>query len=598
MRTKAGLDTLSHLQEQNDLLLREVHVARRASQITAELVVEQFEKMEEVHRVLQEKAAVERKLRERLSHELEESEARERELARAREAAEAANRSKSTFLANMSHELRTPLNAIIGYSELLQEEVVDLEMEDLAPDLQKINAAGRHLLALINDILDLSKIEAGKIELFLETFDLDIAIQEVVSTIAPLASKNGNRVEIKTVNELGTMNADLVRVRQCLFNLLSNACKFTHEGMVTLQVERTEPGDAARMIFSVTDSGIGMTPAQMAKLFQPFTQADASSTRKYGGTGLGLSITKRFAEMLGGSVTVTSEMGKGSTFTLEIPAAVTKKHVPSVAVPSRRTTPPPPAGSTLVLAIDDDASVRDWMERALTHHGFHAITAAGGKEGLDLARQLRPAVIVLDVMMPGMDGWAVLTALKADPILADIPVVMATILEDRNMGYALGASDYLTKPVDRKRLLAVLNRHCAKDRGLPILIVEDEETMRETMRRTLTREGWQVVEAENGKIALELLKETTPALILLDLMMPEMDGFTFLDELRSSSEHKHVPVVVVTAKDLTPADHERLNAQAEKVIQKGAYNRNDLLREVSRLVRSHVRTDELGLEEI
>ena len=591
MSIAAKSKTLEELRLENEMLLREVHVSRRASQITAELVVTQFEKMEEIHRELQRKAAVEQKLRERLSQELEEAEARERELARAREAAESANRSKSTFLANMSHELRTPLNAIIGYSELLAEEVEDEGLEDLAPDLGKINSAGRHLLALINDILDLSKIEAGKIDLFLETFDVKVAVEEVVTTIDPLAKKNNNSVEVIAAEDVGTIHADLVRVRQCLFNLVSNACKFTDKGVVTLRLDRETRGDDSFVVFRVTDTGIGMTAEQMAKLFQPFTQADASSTRKYGGTGLGLSITRRFAEMMGGSVTVESEIGTGSTFILTVPTTVRKRKAPSVA-PRRRSTPPPPPGSTTILAIDDDATVRDWMERSLTHHGFHALTASGGREGLELARQLLPSVIVLDVMMPGMDGWAVLTALKADPILADIPVVMATILEDRNMGYALGASDYLTKPVDRKRLLAILNRHCRKDTGQPILVVEDEETMRETMRRTLAREGWKVEEAANGKIALELLDKMDPALILLDLMMPEMDGFQFLDELRAGHKSKHVPVVVVTAKDLTPEDHERLNTQAERVIQKGAYNRNDLLREVSRLVRAHVREDE------
>ena len=582
--------THEQLLVENKQLLNEVHVARKASDITAELVVAQFEKMEEIHRELQQKAAVEKKLRERLSQELEEAEARERELARARESAEAANRAKSTFLANMSHELRTPLNAIIGYSELLQEEVEDEGLDDLAPDLQKINAAGRHLLALINDILDLSKIEAGKIELYLETFDVQAAVRDVVTTIEPLAKKNGNRVQVETVGEIGTIHADLVRVRQCLFNLVSNACKFTDKGQVTVHIQR-QPGTSGEsdcIEFLITDTGIGMTRDQIAKLFQPFTQADASSTRKYGGTGLGLSITRRFAEMLGGTVTVDSEVGKGSTFTLRIPSTVVKRPAPSVT-PRRRTTPPPPPGSTTILAIDDDATVRDWIERALTHHGFHALTASNGKDGLELARQIMPSVIVLDVMMPGMDGWAVLSSLKADPVLADIPVVMATILEDRNLGYALGASDYLTKPVDRKRLLAILNRHCLKDTELPILLVEDDEAIRETMRRTLAREGWTTAEAENGRVALEMLESLEPALILLDLMMPEMDGFQFLDELRSGQTCQHVPVVVVTAKDLTGEDHERLNKQAERVIQKGAYSRNDLLREISRLVKAHVR---------
>jgi CheY-like chemotaxis protein len=338
------------------------------------------------------------------------------------------------------------------------------------------------------------------------------------------------------------------------------------------------------------DTGIGMTPEQVGKLFRPFTQADASSTRKYGGTGLGLSITKRFAEMLGGRITLESELGKGSTFTLRVPIHVVKRAMPEEVEPNSSKLELD-ANAVTVLVIDDDASVRDWMSRSLNNHGYRAVTASSGREGLELAKKLTPAVVVLDVMMPEMDGWAVLTAIKADPLLADIPVVMATILEDRNLGYALGATDYMTKPIDRKRLVSVLNRICGKTSGMPILIVEDDELIRDTMRRMLSREGWTVVEADNGKSALRVIETVVPALILLDLMMPEMDGFQFLEELRMGDRASHVPVVVVTAKELTAEDHDRLNLQAERVIRKGAYSRNDLMREIGRLVRSHIRME-------
>ncbi len=525
----------------------------------------------------------------------------EEALVAAKEAAETANRTKSQFLANMSHELRTPLNAIIGYSEMLEEEATDEALNSFAPDLQKINRAGKHLLALINDILDLSKIEAGKMELYLENFDLVPTVREVAGTIQTLIDKKNNRLVVDCPLDVGTMRADLTKVRQSLFNLLSNAAKFTENGTITLQVSRergaAEGGDTIR--FAVTDTGIGMNEEQQSRLFQAFSQADASTTRKYGGTGLGLAITRRFVRMMGGDVAVESAPGQGTTFAVRLPAQVRDlKEAAAAEVPAGGEELAPAADAPaatvaapradVVLVIDDDPAARDLMCRFLTREGFQAETAADGEEGLKRARELRPTAITLDVMMPRMDGWAVLQALKSDPDTADIPVIMLTMVNDKSIGYALGATDYMTKPVDRTRLAALLSKYrCLEGSGpCPVLLVEDDEETRDMMCSMLEKEGWDVSQAGNGRVALEQVAARRPQLILLDLMMPEMDGFEFARRLRENPDWRDIPVVVLTAKDITDEDRARLNGRVATVLQKGAYSREALLREVRELVQA------------
>jgi hypothetical protein len=505
-----------------------------------------------------------------------EIEVKNRQLEEARIAADAANKAKSSFLANMSHELRTPLNAIIGYSEMLEEEVEDLGQVGLKPDLEKIRGAGRHLLGLINDVLDLSKVEAGKMTLYIEEFNVAAMVSEVAATVQPLVHKNGNRLAIDCRADIGTMFADVTKVRQTLFNLLSNASKFTEKGEIRLAVGEID--SPASISFIITDTGIGMTPMQMDKLFQAFSQADSSTTRKYGGTGLGLAISKKFCQMMGGDITVQSEAGKGSAFTVLLPRTP-QKFIPDTQSPGTLGD-----GSTAngpcVLVIDDDDSARDLMQRALAKDGFRVELAATGQSGLTLARRLKPAVITLDVMMPQMDGWSVLTALKADPETAGIPVIMLTMLDEKQMGFTLGAADYFTKPIDFQRLHQVLEKCRKAAASLTVLIIEDDASTREMLRRTLEKEGWRVAEATNGRAGLAELEKQIPALILLDLMMPEMDGFEFMEALRTGANTPRIPVLVITAKDLTEEDRRRLNGGVERIIQKGASTREQIMAEV------------------
>ena len=492
-----------------------------------------------------------------------------------------ASQHKSQFLASMSHELRTPLNAIIGVTEMLREDAEALK-QDVEP-LDRVLGAGRHLLALINDILDLSKIEAGRMELHLESFPLAPLIEDVAKTIEPMAAKNGNRIVVDCPPDLGTIHADQIRFRQTLLNLVSNANKFTEKGTVTIAAQTGRDW----ITIAVADTGIGMTEEQMGRLFQEFSQADASTTRKYGGTGLGLAISRHFCRMMGGDITVESRPGEGSTFTIRLPRIVQIEQERAEVHPIAREAEEP-----LILVVDDDPTVRELVVRHLERAGFAVVAARGGQEGLRLVRELRPAVVTLDIMMPDLDGWTVLAAIKGDPALASIPVVLMSIVDEKNRGYALGAADYLVKPVDRTKLVETLTSICGPSAGRALL-VDDDEVVRRSVRQALEPIGWTVIEAENGQVAVDTLTAELPDVIILDLMMPKMDGFEFMDELRGRPDWREIPVVVITAKDLTDEDRDRLNGGVERIIQKS--NRDEMLRQLSREISKCVKRRSTGV---
>ena len=503
------------------------------------------------------------------------------ELAAARDSAEDANRTKSQFLANMSHELRTPLSAVIGYSEMLEEEVEEIGEHRLLGDLAKIKANARHLLSLINDVLDISKIEANKMEIYSETFDVAGMVNDVASTVESLMVKKNNRFTVELADGLGAMHSDVVKIRQVLINLLSNAAKFTEAGEIGLQARKNAQADGDRMVFTVRDTGLGMSEEQVAKLFQRFTQADVSTTRRFGGTGLGLAITKAFTDMLGGEISISSVPGQGSIFEVSFPVDATSHAAEVIAAAAPGPTSGP--GEDLVLVIDDDLSTRDLLSRFLSREGFAVRTAEDGKSGLALAEQLKPSVILLDVTMPRMDGWTVLRSLKENPRLAAIPVVMCTVIDEQNLGFSLGASDYILKPVNWEHLREVLARVQKDSAKGDVLVIEDDEDTRTRVRGLLARNGWTVTEAENGRAALDTLKDRVPAVILLDLNMPEMDGFTFLRQFRSRKEWAAVPVVVMTARDLSVGERAELKGGGARIFQKGKVGMRELVEQLRAL---------------
>jgi PAS domain S-box-containing protein len=496
------------------------------------------------------------------------------ELLRLSAQAQAANKMKSEFLANMSHELRTPLNSIIGYTELVLMLAAAGLGETERANLEVVLRNARHLLSLINDVLDLSKIEAGKASVHAEAFDPRAVVEAVVGTAAPLAQQKGLSIAAHVAPGLGTIVSDETKVRQILLNLVSNAVKFTKEGRVDVYLE---PRGDDRWAVIVADTGIGIATEHQEVVFDEFRQVDASSTRQAGGTGLGLSIARGLARLLGGRLTLTSVRGEGSTFTVELPRTLMLEkttptsHAPAAAAPEP-LVPEVSTGARIVVAIDDDPEALRLLMEHLRGSGFTVVPAGDGDTGLQLVRELRPAVVTLDVLMPHMDGWQVLGALKADPATAAIPVVVLSFVDNKALGFSLGAAAYLTKPIEREQLLAAVE-HLAPGPldDQYVLVVEDEPDTRSYFRQMLAPTGVKVTEAPDGQAAIDLLDvlgPRRPALVLLDLNLPHVDGFGVLARLRADERTRDVPVIVVTARDLGPDDMSRL-AGVRRVVPKG-----------------------------
>jgi CheY-like chemotaxis protein/anti-sigma regulatory factor (Ser/Thr protein kinase) len=408
-------------------------------------------------------------------------------------------------------------------------------------------------------------------------------VEEVVNTIDTLVKRNDNRLNVEVDPSLGEMRADVTKVRQALFNLLSNAAKFTHSGEVGLVVQRETVEGAEWVRMDVSDSGVGIPVDKLDHVFEEFSQADESTSRNYGGTGLGLPISKRFCQLMGGDITVQSRSGEGSTFTIRLPVRVMLEESPppSADVDAATVASPTKPGEVMtVLVIDDDPNALDLLGRTLQGTGARVVTASDGLEALRLAKTLHPTAITLDVLMPEMDGWEVLRELKLDPETRDIPVIMVTMTDDCEKGYALGAIEFLTKPINRGRLAQLLECYAIAGGERCALVVDDQSANRDMLRRALENEGWQVDEAENGRAALDRVADRQPSLILLDLMMPVMDGFEFVTEIRKSEALRAIPIVVVTARDLTAEDRRRLSGEVVGLIQKGGMDRESLLAQI------------------
>ncbi|HEX5844039.1 MAG TPA: response regulator [Pseudomonas sp.] len=529
-----------------------------------------------------------------LETEIRERKEVERDLIDMRNRAETANKAKSQFLANMSHELRTPLNAIIGYSEMLQDVMTDEELDrvELAGDVDKIRSAGKHLLSLINDILDLSKIEAGKMDLSIEAFNADELIQDVIGTIRPLAESRGNQLRINVAGEIGILYSDVTKIRQILFNLLSNAVKFTQHGLVELTCRRSHEGQGEQVEFSVHDTGIGISGENLEVLFKPFSQADSSTTRKYGGTGLGLAISRSYAKMLGGEIRVASEVGRGSTFSVKFPAHLETggELFSELEVLKPDYTAPPrndgPQEHTQLLLIDDDEAVHNILRHQLSRHGYLVHSAMSGKEGLQKAEAEDFDVIVLDILMPEMDGWQVLQKLKAHPKTQAVPVVLYTIVADKEKGYALGADDYLVKPISKSKLLATLKNY-RRSSSNKVLLIDDDQHTRELVDAYLGDMDYQLSKAQNGREGLEILqREQGTMIILLDLIMPVMNGFEFIDEVRKHPEFAKIPIIVISAHDLSNKERSLLLQHTQVIIKKGEYGKQELIGNIEAILRS------------
>ena len=513
--------------------------------------------------------------------------------------AEAANKEKSQFLANMSHELRTPLNAIIGYSELLYDEAGDTGNAALAGDLVRIVSSGRHLLSLINNVLDLSKIEAGKMQLFLDDYDLSQIVTDVIDTVRPLIAGNRNQLSVECDENIGSIYVDAAKLKQALINILGNATKFTHDGDIALRVERV-PGDMAEWImFRVTDTGIGISEEKQKILFKSFTQADESTTREYGGTGLGLAISRSLCRLMGGDITLRSQQGVGSEFTIQIPARMqgldefvadevrARQATPEMSRlmdgRSEKDTGERREKTSIILVIDNDSSVKDLVTRSIGSDGFQVEVACGGKKGLERAEDIRPDLILLDVVLSDMSGWSVLSQLKQNPVLVHVPVIMHSMIDERSTAATLGAADYIIKPAERDALVGCVRRNLRLQQGVRMLLLDADVDSRRLTRMVFENEGWSVIEGGDGEVGLIRVAEHLPSAIVVDLDIPRMSDVKFLERLSSTPEWSAIPVLALTARPIDDERRDQLLKYVDMVIEKGPYSLDTLLRRLREL---------------
>ncbi len=508
--------------------------------------------------------------------------ARTSEMETARDEARDASDQKTKFFANMSHELRTPLNAILGYGEMLYEDCEDLGYDDLLPDLKKITSSGTHLLSLINNILDLSKIEAGKMELFVTSFEIENMVQTIKDVSEPLAAKNDNGFVINLDGAMGSMSQDETKLRQCLTNFLSNGFKFTKNGTVTLDVKARMEGDVEFVDFAVIDTGAGMSPEGVAKVFEEYTQAERSTSANYGGTGLGLPISKKFAEMMGGDVIVTSEEGVGSVFTMSVPRECPEYSEDEVEGSVINLDDQ----DNLVVLVDDDVAMHDLIKRTISKLNLTLLGATNSEKGMELIREVKPKLILLDVLMPGRDGWSLLKECKTDKELKDIPVIMISQLNQSNLASSLGANDYLTKPIDRTHFINTLKRILGEEtQNQKVLVIDDDKDVRELLSRLLKDAGYRPIDARDGKEGLERTKDE-PALIILDLEMPRMDGFEFLDNyIKDVPDDKRAPVLVFSGKDLTDVQEDLLKERVIGLVKKDDVSMDKLSQMIQGIIK-------------
>ena len=511
--------------------------------------------------------------------------ARTKELFYAKEKAENAAQVKSEFLANMSHELRTPLNAIIGFCEILIEDATEIDQTGFVDDLNKIHKSGIDLLTLINDILDLSKLEVKKMDVNISSFNLSEILETVQNTLEPFAKINNNNIKVNKPEEDITINSDELKFRQILFNLLTNSCKHSENSIINLSIKKIKKNKLNYLLCNIEDKGIGISKEKIKDIFEPFSQVDSKDNNIIKGTGLGLTIAKAYTELLGGIISLESKLGQGTTFEVTILQDYYKSSVKSnLAIDSKGKSIRKVESNQNILIIDDDILFLDMMKSKISKNGYVVHVANNGKRGIEKAKEILPDIIILDIIMPDLDGWTVYKKIKSIPLLSEVPIIIVTVGDYKKMAYDFGVKEFLSKPINWKSLSDTINKYKIETSKNHILIVDDDNVTRTILKKMLIKDGWSIAEAENGEDALKSIKDKQPALILLDLIMPIMDGFEFLNEFKNN-DYKNIPIIIITSKDLSEDDLKYLNENSSMIIQKGNYTKDQLVGEIDKVIK-------------